>query len=1028
MKAVNQKAKELADMIRDGGKRLRENLDHHLDMDHHQLEMGKVDKESEKEMTMEMSDSKRTADTVDKESEKEMTMEMSDSKRTADTVDTEKDILKESENEIIGDTDVDDELSQITGNIRRKIKTSAKKRSREFTQSEKDLFGETSTTDEDLPKLKEFKTKQPKRKFGGGWKLKLKMAKTKTKKDTDPDFEFNEEESGESSVEERREISEDHQEVKKPVKSRNVKQKRNKIDSDSEGDGEIEDVKEVKREVKNPGMYKRRKIECPKCSKVLAKSSEVLRKHYAAYHKMVHMDDRDEQIALACKPLRPRKKDGTRTCDINAKPDRRNRRKICLYCGDDQSVSNLRASHLNPKSRLRCKKIPSDKLKNLDTIKKMKKWTSLALKKCDLSLAAAPKKEKVIYAGKEYFTTDQLLEECYMKMRSYQGHLYVPLEIKDKISRNETLTPEERKINYRPMAVRHQQKRILDHIFGEKQFKLTQIDEVSQWMATDEAEREFLNSRLVAFSKETKMENVKLSHSTIASLARSMLRLLKYIQSTYRDMDVKESAARAIEAVKAVERTASNLSAAHTKRKGYLDEENYLVDIADLKKFLESEEHLEVLKKAKMVAEQETDAEKQRVAHELYSRKDIFKLQCHLAVLLTMHTGKRPGVLCGIHVEDVYGENGIKEYIATSSPNEISYQFRVVPSCEYAKFKTVSVGYVNINAAMKDLLVVLAFLRLSVDGCTTTDRLFTTVRQYPLLDLDKVMKRAWAEAELTSKFNSTMIRHTIVTKSRDPKNNLEVDELKALARGMDHTVATAEAVYYHQKEKRMIDHSKIIEKVLKLNGLKNWNRELKLGMEERIETDIMTGEIELLPPEDKEDEDEKSEEEDKAGTSAQKKPKMIGKMKVIFNEHQTDMIARMFKKYVEDRVENDDKPILNKEIRGIAFQFIYLLLYNISLLLTYSYTLITVIMRFFSTEIYNRNMSKLSADSPYAELLTFKENQIWTKVRTLITGGKRRKANAEKRENAYKQARLEKSQKGRAMKGAKKRNNDNPKL
>ena len=87
------------------------------------------------------------------------------------------------------------------------------------------------------------------------------------------------------------------------------------------------------------------------------------------------------------------------------------------------------------------------------------------------------------------------------------------------------------------------------------------------------------------------------------------------------------------------------------------------------------------------------------------------------------------------------------------------------------------------------------------------------------------MKAAWSDAGLTSKFNSTMMQHTIVMKAWDPMHHLDVEDLKALARGMDHSVRIAESTYYHQKEKLNIDHSKIMREFWSwTTGLKNWQR------------------------------------------------------------------------------------------------------------------------------------------------------------------------------------------------------------
>ena len=59
--------------------------------------------------------------------------------------------------------------------------------------------------------------------------------------------------------------------------------------------------------------------------------------------------------------------------------------------------------------------------------------------------------------------------------------------------------PEKWKINYRPIAVRNQQKGVLDYIFGDRPFKLTEIDNVCKWMRTTEEEE---RSRLITVNKD----------------------------------------------------------------------------------------------------------------------------------------------------------------------------------------------------------------------------------------------------------------------------------------------------------------------------------------------------------------------------------------------------------------------------------------------------------------------------------------------------------------------------------------------
>ena len=168
-------------------------------------------------------------------------------------------------------------------------------------------------------------------------------------------------------------------------------------------------------------------------------------------------------------------------------------------------------------------------------------------------------------------------------------------------------------------------------------------------------------------------------------------------------------------------------------------------------------------------------------------------------------------------------------------------------------YKTVPVSFMHVSKDVLLLLEVLSMLRQVVDGASEDARLLTSATDKPMLHIDKMMKKAWKNAGCQARFNSTMMRHTIVTGARDPKNKLTEEELKALARGMDHSVCIAEEVYYNEKEKRQIDHSSIIQKVLNLN---DWEADLQLGVEEEIELQALTAELELLELEMIEDEDE----------------------------------------------------------------------------------------------------------------------------------------------------------------------------
>ena len=57
----------------------------------------------------------------------------------------------------------------------------------------------------------------------------------------------------------------------------------------------------TKRQPKNPGRGKRRKIQCPQCQKILSKVKQTLFDHYKSFHKYVPNDQRDEEIKIVTK-------------------------------------------------------------------------------------------------------------------------------------------------------------------------------------------------------------------------------------------------------------------------------------------------------------------------------------------------------------------------------------------------------------------------------------------------------------------------------------------------------------------------------------------------------------------------------------------------------------------------------------------------------------------------------------------------------------------------------------------------------
>ena len=754
-----------------------------------------------------------------------------------------------------------------------------------------------------------------------------------------------------------------------------------------------EPEKKKKREVKNPGKHSRAQIKCPRCEKLISKSAFVLKRHYSVKHKMVPHAIRDDEIGIATKRSHPKRKDGTRSTDITAKTDKRNRRRTCTYCAVDFSISHLRGDHLRPDSDVRCDKIPKKELEDLKTDVQKKAWTAEAIKKSSITAATAPK-TRTLFAGDTYYKVDDLLEVVYKRMISIHGKFYVEPAIKEKKRKGKRLTPEEHKKWYRPQAIRHQQKRVLDHIFGDREFQMKDIGEVGKWMLDEEDEVAFFNSRLVRLNKDVGREE-PLTYSTINSLALAVLEVLKFVQNEFEDREVKTASAKAIAAIRCVAKNADKRSRHLSKRKGFLEPNLYLIPINEISKFCESKKHKAVMQKATDAVKVMKDTTEEGLEDllnyliERYSRNDIYELQCQVAVLLTMQTGKRPGVICAIRNIDVQrGSKNLERFHPEKNPEQWVYRIRVAPSCIWAKFKTVEVAYVCVKEKMLDLLRLLGLLRRSIDRSREDDdRLITSYEKHALTDIDDQMKKAWKDCGLTSRFNSTMIRHTIVTRARDPKKNLSVDELVALARGMDHSVRTAELRYAHEKEKRQTEISKLINDVLELNGNENgWMDEMAVETEEGYEKDVMTGEVQLIDSirmtDDENEEDEEGRKQRKVGTK-------VGSSEVKYTTKQTQMVRNMFEAFIAERVEKED-PIVTRVME----------------------------------EIYDKNMQDVTANDPFAELFQFTRKEICTKVRTLITQDKRKKHT----KDAHEQKQKDPQKKTAGGKGKGKGKSSTPKL
>ena len=302
------------------------------------------------------------------------------------------------------------------------------------------------------------------------------------------------------------------------------------------------------------------------------------------------------------------------------------------------------------------------------------------------------------------------------------------------------LTPEEYKINYRSKVVRNHQRRVMDHIFGGRPFKLAELSELCRWMKGPEEEDAFMNSCLVPGPDG---QDVPLSHSTIGTYACSMLNMLEWVKITFSDQDVMDATTKAMAAMHGCDKTALKKARITSARRRYLDKEYYLVPIGEIQKLIESDALMRIIQRAIRIA---TIKDKEECIDYIknYTQESVYALQCHIAVLLTLHTGKRPGILCGIKLNAIFSAQCFNIQ-SRKDTDETTYIIQVVPSYEYALFKTVQVTHIVITETFLILLEALSVVRQVINKSQLEARLLTHL-DFPLCDIWDLLQKAWGDA------------------------------------------------------------------------------------------------------------------------------------------------------------------------------------------------------------------------------------------------------------------------------------------
>ena len=171
-----------------------------------------------------------------------------------------------------------------------------------------------------------------------------------------------------------------------------------------------------------------------------------------------------------------------------------------------------------------------------------------------------------------------------------------------------------------------------------------------------------------------------------------MIELLKYVSFHFSHKEVQEAANKALTFVHRIKRNAAKNAHVLMQRRSYLDKHYHLVSIDDINKLVESMAHTSIIQTALQVADTTKVSALCRIYVQEVDTSHVYEFQCHMGVLLMLHTGKLPGILCGIRLENIYTAT---EFIVEKT-DVWAFRMEMVPACEYVMYKTTPVSYIHV--------------------------------------------------------------------------------------------------------------------------------------------------------------------------------------------------------------------------------------------------------------------------------------------------------------------------------------------
>ena len=285
---------------------------------------------------------------------------------------------------------------------------------------------------------------------------------------------------------------------------------------------------------------------------------------------------------------------------------------------------------------------------------------------------------------------------------------------------------------------------VLNYVFPEEVIHIKDIRKLIDWCGTDNETLAFQNRRLRGEKGEP------LAYGTMHNLARAIVNLAKWMKSEFTHPDLQFIFSKIIDHIAGLARNMHKKQLAVNARSKVINSQTRMVDISDF------DCHFRGMWIVQVYGPLLRDNFKTTLGP-LHTRKMIVRLQSHMAMTLTLSTGKRPFPIACLKIKHIYAakeeiceKTNVRVFVVTNQPEHFGQ-----------KFKTTYTTILGVRSVIYDLIYILAWLHITCEKVNDDATLLCNALAGSTTSLDTLLKNAWRDAGLSSNITATAVCHTL---------------------------------------------------------------------------------------------------------------------------------------------------------------------------------------------------------------------------------------------------------------------------